>query len=414
MGTIWLLGGSQIVGRIELIEGLGQRMNSDIQNQPASDKPAPVKPRASTGVIIARVIGFSCLSTLLIPIWIVIQIISYTNSLNSQVNPEPIPSVLELTPLADEYKAQVTENVALIPSFNEPIAAIFNRGLPCPGEDESPDTCLMFTTDKIQERQDAKICSEALAFAKKLGFTHDIIPDDPELSREISSKSQARCESVLSGYPRSVGWGWISPDYFLRGLTSNGSPIAMQLYGTQLSPIDYSQALPKLNTDVKKLAQEKFEYNLITATSFDFKFEGQPYQLPDYSDSKIQLAAMLDTFAYYRRSNPELPVFNADFARNMIADYKTKFRFDGDVEAFLDSKGEVHMVHFVDPGKLDICVSVGATEDEFTQEFPEEVELGMAESGLPGGAVELGGVRREVTSLKAQPTFGNYMQGACK
>lgn len=122
---------------------------------------------------------------------------------------------------------------------------------------------------------------------------------------------------------------------------------------------------------------------------------------------------MLYTFAYYRRSNQELPVFNPDFAKNMIADYKLKFRFEGPVEAHIDSRGEVYAVHFVDPGKLDICVSVGSTEDEFTQEFPEEIEMGMAESGLPGGAVELGGVGKEVKSLKAKPTFGNYMQGPC-
>jgi len=386
-------------------------MNSDIQNEPANDQPAPVKPRASTGKIVARVIGFSCLSTLLLPIWIISQIISYTNSMNSQLNPEPIPSVVELSPMATEYKAQVMDNVSLIPSFNEPIAVMFNRGLPCPGEDQSPDSCLMFTTNKLQDRQDAKICSETLAFAKKLGFTHDSIPGDAQM-QQISNKSQARCETVMTSYPRSVGWGWISPAYYLQGTATNGAPIAIQLSGTQLSPIDYSQELPKLNTDTSKLDKEKYEYSIITSTNYDFP---DPIdQIPDYSDSKIQLAALLDTFAYYRRSNPELPVFNADFARNMIADYKLKFRFNGEVEAFLDSKGEVHMVHFVDPDKFEACVSVGANEKEFSKEFPEEIELGMSESGLPGGAVELGGVGTNVASLKARPTFGNYMLGPCK
>ncbi len=386
-------------------------MNSEIQNEPANDQPAPVKPRASTGKIVARVIGFSCLSTLLIPIWIVIQIVGYTNNLNAQVNPEPLPSVVELSPMATKYKAQVTDNAKMLASFNEPTLAVYNRGLPCPSEDESPDTCLMFSTDKLLERQDAKICSETLAFAKKLGITHDSIPGDAQMQK-ISNKSQARCETLMSSYPRSVGWGWISPAYYLQGTATNGAPIAMQLYGTQLSPIDYSQALPKLNTDTSKLAKEKYEYNLITSTNYDFP---DPIdEIPDYSDSKIQLAALLDTFAYYRRSNPELPVFNADFARNMIADYKLKFRFDGKVEAFLDSMGEVHMVHFVDPDKFEACVSVGANEKEFIKEFPEEIELGMAESGLPGGAVELGGVGTNVASLKARPTFGNYMLGSCK
>jgi hypothetical protein len=269
----------------------------------------------------------------------------------------------------------------------------------------------MFTTNKLQDRQDAKICSETLAFAKKLGFTHDSIPGDAQM-QQISNKSQARCETVMTSYPRSVGWGWISPAYYLQGTATNGAPIAIQLSGTQLSPIDYSQESPKLNTDISKLHKEKYEYSIITSTNYDFP---DPIdQIPDYSDSKIQLAALLDTFAYYRRSNPELPVFNADFARNMIADYKLKFRFNGEVEAFLDSKGEVHMVHFVDPDKFEACVSVGANEKEFSKEFPEEIELGMSESGLPGGAVELGGVGTNVASLKARPTFGNYMLGPCK
>lgn len=386
-------------------------MNSEIQNEPANEQPAPVKPRASTGKIVARVIGFSCLSTLIIPIWIISQIISYSNNLNAQVNPEPDPSVVALSPLATEYKAQVTEKASMLSSFNEPTVAAYNRGIPCPTEDQSPDSCLMFSTNEFEERQDAKICAEVLTFAKELGFTHDSIPGDTQMQK-LSGKSQARCETVMTSYPRSVGWGWISPAYYFQGTATNGAPIAMQLYGTQLSPIDYSQALPKLNTDTSKLDKEKYEYNLITSTNYDFP---DPIdEIPDYSDSKIQLAALLDTFAYYRRSNPELPVFNADFARNMIADYKLKFRFDGKVEAFVDSMGEVHMVHFVDPDKFEVCVSVGANEKEFIKEFPEEIELGMAESGLPGGAVELGGVGTNVASLKARPTFGNYMLGSCK
>jgi hypothetical protein len=385
-------------------------MNSDIQNQPASEQPAPVKPRASVGIIILRVIGYALLSTLLLPIWMFVNIISF-NSVESPAIPEPNPSVLKLTPLANEYKAQVLENVSLVPSFNEPMPAFYSRGLPCPGEDESPDSCLMFTTDKLQERQDATICSETLAFAKKLGFTHDSIPGDVQM-QEISNKSQSRCENLMTSYPRSVGWGWISPAYYLQGTATNGAPIAIQLYGTQLSPIDYSQALPKLNTDTSKLAKEKYEYNIITSTNYDFP---DPIdQIPNYSDSEIQLAALLDTFAYYRRSNPELPVFNADFARNMIAEYKSKFRFDGEVEAFLDSEGDVHMVHFVHSGRLEACVSVGANEKEFVKEFPDEIELGMAESGLPGGTFELAGLGTNVASLTARPTFGNYMLGTCK
>ncbi len=385
-------------------------MNSEIQNEPANDQPAPVKPRASTGKIVARVIGFSCLSTLLIPIWIVIQIVGYTNNLNAQVNPEPLPSVAELTPKATEYLADVKSNMALLPSFNEPMSAVFNRGLPCLEGWESPDVCLTSTSDKFPGEQHAQICSEVIAFAKQLGGTEDSVPGETQMQK-LSDKSQARCEAVMNSYPRSVGWGWFSPDYYIQGEASNGAPFAVQLSATQLSPVNYSEALPELNTDTSKLADEKFEYSVITSTNFDTP---DPIDsIPDYSDSKVQLAAMLDTFAYYRRSNKELPVFNADFARNMISEYKSKFRFDGEVSAFEDSKGEVHWVHFDDSGKFEVCVSVGPSIAELSVEN-EDAWAGMLEYGLPGGTIELKGVGKEVKSLSAEHFFGDYIKGSCK
>ncbi len=380
-------------------------MNSEIQNEPA-----PVKPRASTGKIVARVIGFSCLSTLLIPIWIVIQIVVYTNNLSAQVNPEPAPSVVELTPKATEYLADVKSNMALLPSFNEPNSAIFNRGLPCLEGYQSPDTCLMATTDKFQGEKHAQICTEVLEFAKKLGATEDSIPGETQMQK-LSSSSQARCESVMTAYPRSVGWAWFSPAYYIQGEASNGAPFAIELSSSQVSPVDYSAALPELNTDTSKLADEKFKYSVITSTNFDTP---DPIDsIPDYSDSKVQLAAMLDTFAYYRRSNKELPVFNAEFARNMISEYKSKFRFDGEVSAFEDSKGEVHWVHFDDSGKFEVCVSVGSSIAELSVEN-EDALAGMLDSGLPGGTIELKGVGKEVKSLSAEHFFGDYIKGNCK
>lgn len=176
-------------------------MNSEIQNDPT-----PVKPRASTGKIVARVIGFSCLSTLLIPIGLVIAIIINPRISAPEANPEPLPSVAELTPKATEYLADVKLNMALLPSFNTAMSAVFNRGLPCLEGYESPDTCLSSSTDKLLGEKRAKICTEVLEFAKKLGATEDSIPGETQMQK-LSSSSQARCESVMTAYPRSVGWG---------------------------------------------------------------------------------------------------------------------------------------------------------------------------------------------------------------
>lgn len=385
-------------------------MSADFQDQPVVEEQVASKPKASTGTIIARVIGFSCLSTLLIPIAIVISIIGYNNNLNSQLNPEPEPSVVALIPFATEYRAQVTENMSLLPSFNEPMDAVFNRGLPCLEGYASPDTCLMASTDKFQGEQHAKICSEVLAFAKKLGAVEDSIPGETKMQK-LSRKSQSRCESVMVSYPRSVGWGWFSPAYFIQGEASNGAPFAIQLTSSQVSPVDYSAELPELNKDTSKLAKEKFTYDIVTSTNYDTP---DPIDsIPNYEDSKVQLAALLDTIAYYRRSNKELPVFNADFARNMIAEYKSKFRFDGKVEAFEDAQGEVHWIHFVDSGKLEVCVSVGENVAELSVEN-EDAWSGMLDSGLPGGTIELMGVGKEISSLNSKHVFGDYKKGSCK
>ncbi len=381
-------------------------MSTDFQDQPV----IATKPRASTKTIVARVIGFTCLSTLLIPIGLFLLIVGYNNNLNSQMNPTPAPSVQELSPKATEYLAQVTDNMALLPSFNEPMSAVFNRGLPCLEGWESPDVCLLSTSDKFPVEQHAQICSEVIAFAKQLGGTEDSVPGETQMQK-LSDNSQARCEAVMNSYPRSVGWGWFSPAYFIQGEASNGAPFAIQLSATQLSPVNYSEALPEMNKDTRKLAKENYEYSIVTSTNYDTP---DPIDsIPDYSDSKVQLAAMLDTIAYYRRSNQELPVFNADFARNMIIEYKSKFRFDGQVEAFEDSKGEVHWVYFNDPGKLEVCVSVGRSISEFSV-VAEDSLSGMLESGLPGGGVELMGVGKEIKSFTEKHVFGDYKKGSCK
>lgn len=384
-------------------------MSTDFQEQPVTEEPT-AKPKASTQTIVGRVIGFACLSTLLIPIGIILFIVGFNNNLQSTLNPTPAPSVQELTPKATEYLTQVTDNMSLLPSFGEPMSAVFNRGLPCLEGYESPDVCLLSTSGKYPGEQHAQICSEVIAFAKQLGGTEDSVPGETQMQK-LSDKSQARCEAVMESYPRSVGWGWFSPAYFIQGEASNGAPFAIQLSATQLSPVDYSQALPKLNTDTSKLATEKYEYSIVTSTNYDTP---DPIDsIPDYSDSKVQLAAMLDTIAYYRRSNKELPIFNADFARNMLVEYKSKFRFDGKVEAFEDSKGEVHWIYFNDPGKLEVCVSVGQSTAELSVENPDAMS-GMLESGMPGGGTELMGVGKEIKSLTAKHAFGDYKKGSCK
>lgn len=382
-------------------------MNQDPVEPKTNQKQTVVKPKASKGEIVARVVGFSCLSTLLIPIGLVFSLISYQQGL--QV-PAPSQSVLELRPSATEYLRQVEANRSLIPSFKPFMSAAYNRGLPCPEEYESADVCLLATSQVFEEKRYAEICEEVTMFAKELGATHDSIPGDVNMVK-LSSDSLARCETVLSSYPRSVGWGWFSPAYFLQGEASNGAPFAIQLSLSQLSPNDASKAPPIPNLDVNKLAKENYEYSLVTSTNYETP---DPIDsIPDYSDSKIQLAALLDTFAYYRRSNPDLPHFDPDFARNMIAEYKSSFRFEGEVEEYVDEADEVHWVTFVDSGKLEVCVSVGANTEEIATENPDTMGS-MLQIGLPRSLLELEGVGKIVSSRTSPHAFGDYTTGRCE
>ena len=384
-------------------------MTTELPDQSNSEVTPTQKKTLSRGGKIGMIVGFSCLGTLLLPILIIASLINGNKAM--VYTPDPDERTVELAPLAAQYQSQVKKNFKLLPSFQSLTVAVYNRGLPCLESYESPDTCLLTETKSFNKRQDEAICAEVLSFAKELGATEDSIPGAAKMVK-LSSDSQTRCESVLSLYPRSVGWGWFSPDYYLQGEASNGAPFAIQLSFQQISPIDFSKEMPEPSKDTSKLAVEKFKYSLVTSTNYDTP---DPIDnLPNYSDGKTQVAAMLDTFAYYRRSNPGLPIFDPTFARSMINQYKSTFNFDGLVEEHVDPKGEVHWIHFVSSDKVNVCVSVGASVKELTTEDMETGNPSMLDVGIPNGLVELSGLQNEVTSMASKHVFGDYMNGSCK
>jgi hypothetical protein len=162
------------------------------------------------------------------------------------------------------------------------------------------------------------------------------------------------------------------------------------------------------NTDPTKLETETWKYTITTSTGFDT--ENPISQIPDYSDGKIQAAAMLDTVAYYRRSNNKLDPFDGTFAKTMLKEYKQRFHFGGSVAAHADSDGTVHWVQF---GAKDFtaCISVGQLADLTVEN--EDAMTNMLTSGLPGGTMELSGLGKEVSSISAKSKFGDYVVGTC-
>ena len=67
-----------------------------------------------SGKTVGKVVGFSCLATLIIPIVMFYGLVQSTSKLGEA--PEVEPSVSALSGLAEEYKQQVQENHDLIPS----------------------------------------------------------------------------------------------------------------------------------------------------------------------------------------------------------------------------------------------------------------------------------------------------------
>ena len=369
----------------------------------------PVKVGASTGTIIARVIGFTCLG---IGLFVLISACSIINQINQTIHsytePTKDPRVAELAIKADGYLGAFTANESMIPDFANFQMTQANYGeLPCPDGYSSPDTCTLGETAALSSRDDAKYCAEVIALAKELGATHDSVPNANSME-PLSSKSTDRCVATLSTYPRSVGWGWFSARYFLQGVDKNNTPFIIQLSLEQDSVVNMGTGTDSANTDPTKLETETWKYTITTSTGFDT--ENPISQIPDYSDGKIQAAAMLDTVAYYRRSNPKIDPFDGTFAKTMLKEYKQRFRFSGNVSAHADSDGTVHWVQF---GAKDFnaCISVGQLADLKAQS--EDAMSDMLTSGLPGGTMELSGLGKEVSSISAKSKFGDYVLGTC-
>jgi len=369
-----------------------------------------VKPPTSTGTIVARVIGFSCLG---IGLFVLIAACSIINQINQSIQSYHTeqtmdPRVAELTIQANDYRDAFMANVSMIPDFGNFQQTQANYGeLPCPDGYSSPDTCTLGETAALSSRDDAKYCAEVIALAKELGATHDSVPNALKME-PLSSKSTDRCVATLSTYPRSVGWGWFSARYFLQGVDKNSTPFIIQLSLEQDSLVNMGTGTVSANTDPTKLEPETWQYTITTSTGFDT--ENPISQIPDYTDGKIQAAAMLDTVAYFRRSNPKIDPFDGAFAKTVLNEYKQRFRFSGTAAAHADSDGTVHWVQF---GAKDFmaCISVGQLAD--LKAFNENAGNDMLTSGLPGGTVELAGLGKEVSSITAKSKFGDYVVGTC-
>ena len=328
--------------------------------------------------------------------------------LNATLSYHPEP-VVESTnaPVANAFLAEVAEYGPTVSRFQTWMNAIGARGMNCPEYgDQYGDACQISETTPVATTDHEAACSEAFEIAKHFGALSDQVIGEVE-GMPFGDGSLERCVNMMSSYPRSVGWGWFGPEYYVKGTTDSGINWVMMLTSSQKTAGDPSES----NVD-GKLKEELFGYSIIIGTDFRNVYSGENVG-PDYSDNKVQAAAMLDTIAYYRRSNKDLGVFSPTLTDQVLPIYKSSFRFDGAVKSFADENGEVHWVQMTFNDGPTWCISIGEGED-LTVGTEETMDMGMDETGLPGGMVELGGLGKIIDSRESTHKFGDYVVGACK
>lgn len=329
-----------------------------------------------------------------------------TSGQQNNYGPEPVVDSTN-APIAQAFLSEVTQYAPTVSRFESWTMAVWAYGMNCPDTgDAFGDSCQMAETTRVAKTDDEGACLEAFKIAENFGLQTDVIIGEVE-GKPYGSGSLERCKRMMSSYPRSVGWGWFGPEYYLKGTTSGGVKWVMLLDRAQQTAPEESRVNKK-----GKLNKEEYGYTLTVGTDFGDKYTGLN-EGPNYSDNKVQAAAMLDTIAYYRRSNKHLGFFTADLVDQVLPIYREIFRFDGSVKSHSNSDGTIHWVQMNFKDGATWCVSIGEGKDLATG-GDNTLGMGMDETGLPGGTVELAGLGKTIKSKDAPHKFGDYIVGACK
>jgi hypothetical protein len=329
-----------------------------------------------------------------------------TSGQQSSYDPEPMVQSTN-APAVQSFLTDVSNYGPQVSRFTSWGSAVGAYGMNCPdGSDPSGDSCLYVESARAAEPDDQAACKEAFSIAENFGVTTDVIIGETD-GMPFGKGSLKRCVTMLSSYPRSVGWGWFGPEYYIKGTTDEGTPWVMLLTRSQ-----QTSAANSSNNKNGKLNVEEYGYTITVGTDFGNAYSGVN-EGPNYSDNKVQAAAMLDTIAYYRRSNKPLGFFTKELVDQVLPIYKEIFRFDGSVKSHANADGNIHWVQMNFKDGATWCVSIGEGKD-LTTGGDSTLGMGMDETGLPGGTVELAGLGKAIKSKEATHRFGDYVVGACK
>ena len=376
-----------------------QSLDSAATPSGPSSASADTKKKVAGGVALAT--GGCCLLIFLF----VLSIPSIFGYIWNQNNPPIVESTN--APVVNAFLGEVAEYAPTVSRFKTWTGAVWAYGMNCPDYgDEYGDACQMSETIPVSNTDHEAACRETFEVAKHFGALSDQVIGEAE-GMPFGDGSLERCVTMMSSYPRSVGWGWFGPEYYIKGTSNTGINWVMMLTSSQKTASEPSDK----NVD-GKLKQELFGYSITIGTDFRNAYSGEN-KGPDYSDKKIQAAAMLDTVAYYRRSNKDLGVFSKNLIDQVLPIYKSSFRFDGDVKSFADSNKEIRWVQMSFKDGPTWCISIGVGDD-LTAGTEATLDEGMDVTGLPGGTVELAGLGKPIESRSATHKFGDYVVGACK
>ena len=312
------------------------------------------------------------------------------------------------------YQRDFRSHHDLIPDFGSLKGGIANRGaISCP-DPSGPDvdTCILSNSKIFKAPADKQICDQILELGKVLGATQ--IVDSMGNRTPLDATASEQCATRLNSTPRSVGWGWFSPEFVVAGKSSAGTPFGLSVEREQDSPIFANVPSPTPMANPNDWLPETYKYMLATSSLInhpDIKAHGR-----NFTKGRTLVAAFLDTAAYYRRSNPDVDPFGTDFTKKLIAKFTDQFAFKGTMTPKAEADGHVYWIDVTNRDNFDICLNVGQPgqlgNDMWAWRHGKTPDPNF-NSGLPGGTMELKGLGRKLTSVNDPHYFGDYVVGAC-
>jgi len=393
---------------------------ADFESAPDQVQATDSQP-AKTPMGTSSKIAIGCGAIMLIPILLIAGVIwQYTSALNAMTQtPTTPPEVVALQPAAKAFDSAFTaameENLPDLAKFEGVVN--FAPPMPCLEEWATADACSLFELDRSPEQRDKEICEGLLTAAMSVGADSALLPGEVKM-RTLDERSPSDCERTLGSDPKTFGLGRQWHFYVVKGTTPDGTPFAALLLKSSGSPANRGDLTEEQVTSLAteqmstgNVIADTFSYSIISSTMFDNP--DLSTKRADYEDSKVQVAAMLDTFAQMRLANPYLETFNAGFAAQILDTYTTNFKPKGSVSAVKAKDVSVHWIQ-VDTAddSFDVCVSVGVGPELKIGEDGTK-ETGMAVTGLPGVNVELMGLGQPVPTMTDKTEFGDYKLGTC-